>query len=182
MAVVLQFQPRAHQMPCGATSPTASPTSPIYSSAPPRSSTSLWALIAKVHSLIDHPCELQKLNAHVDRRLTVLLEQTRIHMAHVASLRTHRRAGTWRASSRPTPGWKPRTAAADSVATPLVNPRPPAVPATLQLSLEQYYAGCGAIGILAAQGEEPDMDWIIEQSIEFGEKMAKGTRRRRHRK
>ena len=60
-----------------------------------------------------------------------------------------------------------------------VNPRPPAVPATLQLTLEEYYAAAGAIGLLAAQLQEPDAEWALEWSLDFGEKMAAASRRRR---
>ena len=63
----------------------------------------------------------------------------------------------------------------------MINPRPPAVPATLALTLEEYYAGCWAIGMLAAQGEEPDMDWIIDRSLQFGERMARKALKRRKR-
>lgn len=72
----------------------------------------------------------------------------------------------WR-SARPTPGWKPR-----HEPTPLANPRPPALPASLDIQLHEYFAAAGVIGLLAAQGEEPDVEWAIKWSLKFGEKMA----------
>jgi hypothetical protein len=76
-------------------------------------------------------------------------------------------------TTSPTPGWKPRRAAA------FVNPRPPAVPASLDLTLEEYYAAAAAMGLLAAQGEECDPDWASEWALKFGSTMAKKARSRR---
>lgn len=59
----------------------------------------------------------------------------------------------------------------------MANPRPPAVPATLHLSLEQYYAACAAVGMLSAQTAEPDQDSAVQWSVEFGAKMAAATRK-----
>jgi hypothetical protein len=64
----------------------------------------------------------------------------------------------------------------------LSNPRPPAVPATLNITLEEYYAAAGAIGLLSAQLHEPDPEWAMKWSFEFGERMAKEARRRRKRR
>lgn len=61
----------------------------------------------------------------------------------------------------------------------LGNPRPPAVPATLHITLEEYYAAAGAIGLLSAQLQEPDPEWASEWSLDFGEHMAAAARRRR---
>jgi hypothetical protein len=77
----------------------------------------------------------------------------------------------------PTPGWKPR----NPFGTGFMNPRPPAVPATLELNLSEYYGGCIVIGMLAAQGAQPDMDWIMDQALENGEKMARKAMKRRQR-
>lgn len=82
---------------------------------------------------------------------------------------------TWR-RRRPVPGWN--TQPDDSLA----NPRPPAVPATLNLTLDDYFAAAAAIGLLAAQEHEPDADWARKWSLEFGEKMARDARRRRQRR
>ena len=73
-------------------------------------------------------------------------------------------------ADEPTWGWKGRRSNAP---TAFVNPHAPSVPATLEINLEQYYAGCGAIGIFAAQAEEPNSDWVVEKSREFGRKMAR---------
>lgn len=59
------------------------------------------------------------------------------------------------------------------------NPRPPAAPASLDLDLDEYYAAAGAMGLLAAQLEEPDPDWAADWSIKFGEMMAEKIRKRR---
>ncbi len=72
---------------------------------------------------------------------------------------------------RPMPGWNSRV--------PLTNPRPPAVPASLDLTLEEYYAAAGAIGLLSAQLQEPDPEWASAWSLDFGERMAAEARRRR---
>lgn len=75
-------------------------------------------------------------------------------------------AASWRRAN-PTPGWKPK-----SGRTGFVNPRPPAVPATLHLSLDEYYAGAALMGLFAAQSEEPDPDWITDEAIDVGKRMA----------
>lgn len=76
-----------------------------------------------------------------------------------------------------TPGWKPRR---PRTATALANPRPPAAPATLDLTLEEYYAAAGAMGLLAAQGEECDPEWAAEWALKFGVKLAAKARERRN--
>lgn len=71
----------------------------------------------------------------------------------------------------PVAGWNTRRA--------LSNPRPPAVPATLDLTLSEYYAAAGAIGLLSAQLDEPDPEWACEWSHRFGEIMANAALKRR---
>lgn len=56
---------------------------------------------------------------------------------------------------------------------------PPAVPATLELTLEEYYAAAAAIGLLAAQGDEPDPLWASQWALDFGTIMAAEARKRR---
>lgn len=73
---------------------------------------------------------------------------------------------------RPVPGWNAGT-------TPLSNPRPPAVPASLQLTLAEYYAAAATIGLLAAQDVEPDPEWAAKWSLDFGARMAREAQRRR---
>lgn len=64
----------------------------------------------------------------------------------------------------------------------LENPKPPALPAGVIENLEEYYAACGAIGLLSSQAEAPDPDEAIAWSLDFGERMAKEARRRWARK
>lgn len=71
-------------------------------------------------------------------------------------------------------GWNPRTA--------LKNPRPPAVPASLELTLDEYYAAAGAIGLLSAQIEEPEPGWAARWALDFGEQMATEARKRRRKR
>lgn len=68
-------------------------------------------------------------------------------------------------------GWNSRIA--------LVNPRPPAVPASMDISIEEYFAAAGAIGLLSAQLDEPDPEWAIKWALDFGERMAAEAKRRR---
>lgn len=79
----------------------------------------------------------------------------------------------WR-RRKPTPGWNAR-------GTALSNPRPPAVPASLDLTLEEYYAAAATIGLLAAQDVEPDPEWASKWSLDYGKRMAREARRRRER-
>jgi hypothetical protein len=74
----------------------------------------------------------------------------------------------------PAPGWKARQPAA----VPLVNPRAPSVPATLDLNLEKYYAACALVGVAGAQAEEPDKQWLTDYALDVGELMAKKARKR----
>ena len=64
--------------------------------------------------------------------------------------------------------------------TPVVNPRVPAVPASLDLSLEQYYAACALVGLLGSQATEPDQEWAAEWACCMGELMAKKCRKKWH--
>lgn len=79
----------------------------------------------------------------------------------------------WRAATPPQPGWKGRSR------TQLKNPRPPAVPATLDITLGEYFAAAATMGLLASQAEEPDREWAQEWSLDYGYEMAKRARRRR---
>lgn len=78
---------------------------------------------------------------------------------------------SWRRNPRPVRGWNSRVQ--------MQNPRPPAAPASLDLTLEEYYAAAGAMGVLSAQIDEPDPTWVCEWSLDFGEMMARAARRRR---
>lgn len=74
----------------------------------------------------------------------------------------------------PLAGWNSRS--------PLKNPRPPAAPATLDITLEEYYAAAGVIGLLSAQLQEPDPDWASDWALDFGKRMAAKSRKRRKQK
>lgn len=78
---------------------------------------------------------------------------------------------SWRRTGSPVVGWNTRQA--------MQNPRPPAAPASLDLTLEQYFAAAGVMGLLSAQLEEPDPEWACEWALDFGEKMAAAARKRR---
>lgn len=75
---------------------------------------------------------------------------------------------------RPAPGWNSRV--------PLQNPRTPAVPASLDLTLEEYYAAAALVGILGAQQNEPDMEWAADWAHQMGATMAAESRKRRKRR
>lgn len=78
---------------------------------------------------------------------------------------------SWRRTKQPVRGWNSRMQ--------MQNPRPPAAPASLDLSLEEYFAAAGAMGLLSAQLEEPDAEWALNWSLDFGERMAREAERRR---
>jgi len=82
---------------------------------------------------------------------------------------------TWTAvpTVPPLRGWNPRAK------TGLLNPRTPAVPATLNLTLEEYYAAAAVVGLLSAQLDEPDMDWVVQWALDCGERMGREARKRR---
>ena len=75
-------------------------------------------------------------------------------------------------TGRPSPGWQ----ALRVEPAAFFNPRPPAVPATLHLTREEYFAAAALIGLLASQGKEPDQEWAREWAHRMGRKMA-GPRR-----
>jgi hypothetical protein len=77
---------------------------------------------------------------------------------------------SWHRTKRPAQGWNTRTA--------LQNPRPPAAPASLDLTLEQYFAAAAVMGLLSAQIDEPEPEWACEWSLKFGETMAAAARKR----
>lgn len=118
------------------------------------------------------------LQSIVDRLFDGLTQNERTEPSNEMKTATMKaRAGvatisSWKAA-RPVPGWNART--------PFVNPRAPAVPATLDINLEEYYTAAALIGILCAQGNEPDMDWAADWSEKMGAKMAARSRKRRRR-
>lgn len=70
-------------------------------------------------------------------------------------------------------GWQPLGAR-----TGWANPRPPAAPAELHLSIEEYFAAAALMGLLASQGEEPDMKWAADWAAKMGTTLAKRLRHR----
>lgn len=87
------------------------------------------------------------------------------------------RRGAGRAND-PTPGWK----GWDDV-TAFANPRPPSVPATLHITIDEYFATASLMGLLAASRKEPNKKWAKDWSFEMGDIMAaESVRRRRRRK
>ncbi len=78
---------------------------------------------------------------------------------------------------KPTPGWKA------GVRLPhFINSRPPSVPTTMDLRLNEYFAGAALIGVLASQADEPDPEWACEWSWKMGRKMAAQAAKARKRK
>lgn len=73
----------------------------------------------------------------------------------------------WKARGAPRPGWK--------------NPRAPSVPATLDLTLDEYFAATSLMGLLASQAAEPNQRWCCDWSFKMGQTMAKAARRHRKR-
>lgn len=78
-------------------------------------------------------------------------------------------------SKGPTPGWKGHPAGTLGWR----NPRPPAVPATLELNLAEYYAAASLMGLVASQVQEPNKRWCRDWSLDMGVMMAAEARRRR---
>jgi hypothetical protein len=75
----------------------------------------------------------------------------------------------------PTPGWKGTLGAR----TRFANPRAPSVPATLDITAEEYYAAATLMGLLASQADEPNKKWVRDWSFCMGDLMAVEARRRR---
>lgn len=73
----------------------------------------------------------------------------------------------------PTPGWK------GELPSGWKNPRPPAVPATLDLRLNEYYTAATLMGLLAGQKSEPNKRWCRDWSIEMGDMVGTAVLRRR---
>lgn len=79
----------------------------------------------------------------------------------------------------PTRGWKGFAAAG---ARGFVNPRAPSVPATLDLTLKEYFAATSLMGLLASMTDEPDQAWACSWAFRMGEKMAAESKRRRRKR
>jgi hypothetical protein len=59
------------------------------------------------------------------------------------------------------------------------NPRTPAVPATLDITLDEYFTAASIMGLLASQVAEPDRQWCCDWSFKMGRTMAREAARRR---
>jgi hypothetical protein len=53
------------------------------------------------------------------------------------------------------------------------------VPATLDLTLDEYFAATSLLGLLASQAEEPNKQWCRDWSFDMGHTMAAEARKRR---
>lgn len=95
-------------------------------------------------------------------------------------LKAPRRSGAGAATSagkkRPTPGWK---GWGHLLTRGWRNPRTPSVPATLDLTLDEYFAATSLMGLIASQAEEPDHRWCCDWSFKMGKTMAREARKRR---
>jgi len=76
---------------------------------------------------------------------------------------------------RPTPGWKGWS----TLRIGWRNPRTPSVPATLDITLDEYFTATSLMGLLAGQIEEPSHKWCRDWSFKMGAMMASFARRRR---
>jgi hypothetical protein len=95
---------------------------------------------------------------------------------HQARRRQRRRPRDGRAApNAPAGGW-PRIQPA------FVNARVPSVPTTLDLRLNEYFAGAIVMGLMAAADREPNTEWAQQWAFNFGEKMAAEAYRRRREK
>jgi hypothetical protein len=83
-------------------------------------------------------------------------------------------ASATRKTKTPAPGWK-----GHAVRTGWRNPRTPSVPATLDLTLDEYFAATSLMGLIASQSEEPNHRWCCDWSFKMGRTMAKEARKRR---
>jgi hypothetical protein len=50
----------------------------------------------------------------------------------------------------------------------------------MDLRLDEYFAGAALIGVLASQGEEPDVEWACQWAWDMGHKMARQAVKRRN--
>ena len=80
-------------------------------------------------------------------------------------------------AAEPPPGWR-----GHPFPIALLNPKSPSVPATLDLTLEDYYTSSAVIGMLASQFGEPNREWACRWVLDFGEKLARASRKRRRKR
>jgi hypothetical protein len=92
-----------------------------------------------------------------------------------ASRRTDGKVNRASTTKQPTPGWKGHPIGTMGWR----NPRVPAVPATLDINLSEYYAAATLMGLVASQVKEPNKRWCRDWSLDMGRIMAIGARQRR---
>lgn len=78
---------------------------------------------------------------------------------------------------KPTPGWKARV-----LLPAFINPRPPSVPTTMDLRIDEYFAAAALMGMLASQADEPDVAFACEWSWKMGVEMARRAAKLRRRR
>lgn len=100
-----------------------------------------------------------------------MLRMFKVHDGELATSSAKERAVSWRQTEQPVQGWNTRRA--------YMNPRPPAVPATMDITLEEYFSAAAVMGLLAAQIDQPDPEWASEWALKFGTLMAEKARKRR---
>jgi len=74
--------------------------------------------------------------------------------------------------------WRPRRASHEP-ASAYENPRPPALPAGVIRTLEEYYTAAALMGVIAAQGEAPELDGLTNWAIAAGEMAARKVKAKR---
>lgn len=121
------------------------------------------------------PAEARMIESLVDRDLEMLPRHKHTHGDGARTVSFTSRPAGWRGASTVA------ATALDLSADAMVNPRPPAVPATLDLTLDEYFAATALMGLLAAQKDEPDPSWACEWALDMGALMAKAARKRRKR-
>ncbi len=87
--------------------------------------------------------------------------------------KNRRGAGTGGNRKAPTPGWK------GLARVGWRNPRAPSVPATLDLTLDEYFTATSLMGLLASQVDEPNQRWCCDWSFKMGRAMATEAKRLR---
>lgn len=113
----------------------------------------------------DQQSEIDHATADVAAAITELLSET----PRMSRARVPKAIG-------PTRGW---TSEPPRQRMAWMNPRTPAVPASLDLNHEEYYAGAALVGIVSAQTAEPAPEWVSELAFKIGQRMAAEAQRRR---
>lgn len=149
-----------------------SSTAPLYNSSTNDSPS--HAVEGKLRRLaVEHPDGLAFIDDFLDaylNDLTTIESDDLRQPAGTDTMKSRALRIAWQ-QNQPAPGWNSRVE--------LQNPRTPAVPASLDLTLEEYYAAAALVGILGAQQHEPDMEWASNWAHQMGATMAAESRKRR---